>query len=324
MSIGGNTMGNLELEMIKFSVGSYYDYQHVRCLTQNRFRNLLRRKLLELGDEPEEKKEDEEKSYGKEWSDKEIKELINTAKEQGKLTAKDEEMLNTLNALGDDSKKFEKAYLNKINGYVENEQLYTEYLSKISGVGGVIAAGLLGYCGYCEKFDTVSKLWSYAGMGIYNGDIQKLRAGEKANWNPKLKVLCWKLGDSFVKCGKGYRKLYDQFKATYLAREDIIEAHKKMAAEKRKKDKSYKGDMGYKAHIHAMAKRKVVKLFLSHLWVTARTMKGLPVREPYAMEKLGHTTLIAPFTDENAVLSAKPKMSKVVVKSKVKKVAKKK
>jgi len=49
-----------------------------------------------------------------------------------------------------------------------------------------------------------------------------------------------------------------------------------------------------KAHIDVAARRKMVKMFLSHLWVEWRRAAGLPVREPYVAEKLGHTGIIAP------------------------------
>lgn len=48
-------------------------------------------------------------------------------------------------------------------------------------------------------------------------------------------------------------------------------------------------------HVHRMAFRKMIKLFLSHLWEVWRTKEGLPVRPPYVFEHKGHTTLIDPW-----------------------------
>jgi hypothetical protein len=43
------------------------------------------------------------------------------------------------------------------------------------------------------------------------------------------------------------------------------------------------------------ARRKMVKIFLSHLWVKYREAEGLPISKPYALEYLeGHTHYISP------------------------------
>ena len=36
----------------------------------------------------------------------------------------------------------------------------------------------------------------------------------------------------------------------------------------------------------------MVKIFLQHYWIVSRMVEGLPTREPYVQEKLGHTTII--------------------------------
>jgi len=56
-------------------------------------------------------------------------------------------------------------------------------------------------------------------------------------------------------------------------------------------------DPACKGHIDAMARRKAVKLFLSHLWVKWRGIEGLPVTDPYVIEKLGHKTKIDPIEE---------------------------
>jgi len=180
-----------------------------------------------------------------------------------------------------------------------------------------------------ERFDTISSLWAYAGLHTYEVDAKsgkrwftseyaarefikpfaqqyvdrsdkktdveaeitrllkgycwgdditvervaaKRKAGQIANWNSFLKTLCWKIGESFVRCGGRYRDIFDDAKHA-----DTI------------KHPDYS-----KGHIHARAKRKATKIFLSHLWEKWREMEGLPVREPYVIEKLGHTSKIQP------------------------------
>jgi len=173
----------------------------------------------------------------------------------------------------------EKSARKEIEMEVKNEELWKQYLSKINGIGPILAAGLIGYIEDIERFETVSKLWAYAGLHVVEGKAPRRRRGQKINWNPKLRVLCWKIGESFVKMrgGGGYRDLYEKHRAEYEAREDL----KKEAKGRR----------------YAMAKRKTVKIFLSHLWEVWRRLESLPIRRTYVEEKLGHKDIIEPFID---------------------------
>jgi len=124
-----------------------------------------------------------------------------------------------------------------------------------------------------ERFPTVSSLWKYAGLHVVNGKAPKRVKGQKVEWNPKLKALCWKISDSFVKQrGSPYRKFYDDFKAE----------------EKRKHP-----DLGGK-HIDARARRKTVKLFLAHLYDKWHELKRLEAGLPYPQAKLQHKNYIPP------------------------------
>jgi len=64
----------------------------------------------------------------------------------------------------------------------------------ICGIGPIIAAGLLSHIDI-EKAPTVGHIWSFAGLD----PTKKWERGKKRPWNADLKVLCWKLGESFVK-----------------------------------------------------------------------------------------------------------------------------
>lgn len=75
-----------------------------------------------------------------------------------------------------------------------------------------------------------------------------------------------------LRCGSPYRAAYDNAKSRY---------------EQTRPDWT-------KAHIHQAAMRKMIKLFLSHLWQRWRVLENLPVREPYVHEQLEHTTVYAP------------------------------
>ena len=48
----------------------------------------------------------------------------------------------------------------------------------------------------------------------------------------------------------------------------------------------------WEGHLHNMAVRRICKLFLCHLWAVWREAEGLPLRDPYPVQYLGHTKII--------------------------------
>jgi hypothetical protein len=178
----------------------------------------------------------------------------------------------------DQLKGLEKEHLKRIRGMLKLEPIYTGYLSKIKGVGPSIAAALVSEIGDPGRFDTISALWSYCGLEVRDGKARKRTKGEKANWNSKLRMFSvGRLVPQFIKlkgnCDCFGRKLYDQYKAFYVERDT--------------------GTITL-GHIENRARRKVAKVFLSCLWVAWRTIKGMPISEPYAADRLGHTHLVTP------------------------------
>lgn len=118
--------------------------------------------------------------------------------------------------------------------------------------------------------------------------------GALIDYNPQAKMVAYKVGVQFVKQGDLYRKLYDQFKAEYMLREDL---RTEADAKKGKKVKAKNGETTESkgtAHIHNMAQRKMVKVFLSHLWAEWRKIEGLEVTKPYVIDRLGHADYIQP------------------------------
>ena len=89
------------------------------------------------------------------------------------------------------------------------------------GIGPVIAAGLLAHIDITTT-PTPSALWKFAGLA----PGQRYVKGEKRSWNAGLKVLCWKMGDSFVKqSGREncyYGKLYLRRKEKEVARNEAV------------------------------------------------------------------------------------------------------
>jgi hypothetical protein len=129
----------------------------------------------------------------------------------------------------------------------------------------------------------------------------------KLPYNGRLKTLCWKMGESFVKVankeGATYGAFYAQCKAEEVRKNEAGElkaqaAHELATKTFKKEDSVTKqrllAGMLSDAHLHSRAKRKTVKLFLSHYWTVGRQARGLPIREPYAKIILGHDGIIEP------------------------------
>lgn len=169
---------------------------------------------------------------------------------------------------------------------------------KIVGIGPVIAAGLLSYIDIKEA-PYAGNIWSFAGLipGITWGK------GEKRPWNADLKSLCYKIGESFVKTQNNpnsfYGPLFVQDKQNLIKRNEageFIETALEKAEKVGKNTEAYKSYSCGRlppGHIHAMARRQVVKLFLSH-WheeMYEYTYKS-PAPVPYIIAIGGHTRKI--------------------------------
>ena len=170
------------------------------------------------------------------------------------------------------------------------------------GIGPVISAGLLAHIDI-EKAPTAGHIWNFAGL---NPGVE-WKKGEKRPWNASLKVLCWKIGESFVKVSGNPNAYYGLL---YVQRKALEEANnakglmKDQAAAKLERFKIGKTTEAYKAysagilppaHVHARAKRWVVKLFLSHWQAVAYEVRyGKEPPAPYAIAYLGHADWLKP------------------------------
>ena len=62
-----------------------------------------------------------------------------------------------------------------------------------------------------------------------------------------------------------------------------------------------------KGHVHNAAKNEAVKIFLAHFWHVSRVLEGLPVSEPYAGAIMGHTNIIKPpYWESEALFEPQP------------------
>jgi len=170
------------------------------------------------------------------------------------------------------------------------------WAKSIPGIGPVITAGLLAHIDI-TKAPTVGHIWSYAGLNPQ----QKWEKGQKRPWNARLKTLCWKIGESFVKVKNNpndiYGKIYEarkEYETEKNERKEYAEQAAKILQTKNiGKDTIayyyYSNGMLPPGHIHERAKRYAVKIFLSHYhYVAYRLHYGEEPPKPYAIVYLGH------------------------------------
>lgn len=172
----------------------------------------------------------------------------------------------------------------------------------ITGIGPVIASGFLAHIDI-TRAPTAGNIWSFAGLN----PTAVWEPHTKRPWNARLKVLCWKAGESWVKLSGHskdvYGKIYLQRKALEIERNEaglFAEQAANILARKRigKATQAYawyeKGKLP-PAHIHARSKRYAVKLYLSHLhlYMYWQQYKKLPPL-PYPIVHLSHAHIISP------------------------------
>jgi len=170
------------------------------------------------------------------------------------------------------------------------------------GIGPVLSAGLIAHIDI-NKAPTAGHIWSYAGLN----PNQVWEKGQVRPWNAQLKVLCWKIGQSFMKFHNNensfYGHLYKQDKLRRIERNESG-GNAEFAA-RLLNEKNYRGGtitrerlesgMLPDAQIDAQARRYAVKMFLSHWHEIAYWAEfGKAPVAPYVLEHGGHAHYIAP------------------------------
>jgi hypothetical protein len=144
-------------------------------------------------------------------------------------------------------------------------------MTRVKGVGKTLAMKVAVMIDI-QRADTISALWRYAGYAVVDGEREKPRKGEKLHYNARLKSTCYLIGSSFLKSNSPYRRIYDEAKVYYQAnRPDWT-----------------------KAHVHNASMRKMIKIWLAHLWMVWREMEGLPVTQPWIADESPHHRIMKP------------------------------
>lgn len=170
------------------------------------------------------------------------------------------------------------------------------WCKSITGIGPVISAGLAAYIDI-TKAPTAGSIWRYAGMD----PTVVWDRGEKRPWNARLKVLCFKAGECFIKVSNKPTDLYGHLykeKKKWYEEQNQLGAYREVALEKAKtvskKTKTaysfYSQGLLPPGHIHARARRFAVKMFLSHYHEAMYELYyGKPYETtPYPIGILGH------------------------------------
>lgn len=189
--------------------------------------------------------------------------------------------------------------------YAESKQAGQWALS-IRGVGPVLTAGLLAHIDM-SKASSPSSVWRFAGL-----DPTAVWAkGQKRPHNAKLKVLCWKLGESWKRFSGPsadtskpealYCRLYRERKEREVTKNeagDFAELAAKTLAERTFRDKPtkeiYESGKLPPGRLDLRATRYATKIFLSHFWaVQYEILNGTPAPDPWAVAHGGHVDKIA-------------------------------
>lgn len=156
------------------------------------------------------------------------------------------ELLEPIELFGSSVASAEK----ELKRVVREQPEWTGFMKGSPGLGEPTAGFLLSHIDI-RKADTVSKVWRYLGLDPtepYNPGKGKMRA-----------PLYAALSISLIRKDSLYRQDYDGYRSRDVTKKDGTIA--KMS--------------------HGGAIRRLIKLWLSHLWETWRRYEGLPVRDPY-------------------------------------------
>ena len=202
----------------------------------------------------------------------------------------------TLDSMGTIEKSI-KASLSKFSDGSE----VGRWATSLTGIGPVLSAGLLAHIDI-ERAPTAGHIWSFAGLD----PSKRWEKGKKRPWNARLKTLCWKIGDSFVKFSNHeecfYGHFYRERKAIEVSRnesDEYAEIARLTLEERTFKNKAvravYEGGKLPDGRIDLRARRWAVKLFLAH-WhhVAYEVWRGEPPPRPYVLAQQGHAHYIAP------------------------------
>jgi hypothetical protein len=204
--------------------------------------------------------------------------------------------------LGSQSEKLEDQVKKALDKYTRSHPVGA-WMRQVHGVGPITAAGILAHVDIA-KCPTVGHVWRYAGLD----PTSRWEKGCKRPWNARLKLVCWHIGQSFMKKAADpkcyYGRWYRERKAYEVARNEsganAAVAAARLATQNLGTDTDAFAHLTAgrlpPAQLDARARRWAVKLFLSHLHeVWYEHAHGTLPPKPYALTKLEHAHKIEPY-----------------------------
>lgn len=186
----------------------------------------------------------------------------------------------------------EDGLMKVVESAVKEHPMWDAFFAECKGVGPLMAGVCLAYLDP-YKARHASAFWKYAGLDVVRTEEDKMEGRQRKHtemrdyidkdgnvkqkksltYNPFLKTkLTGVLGASFLRSrGSYYGKIYYDYKNRLEQREDLSPVH-----------------------MHRMATRYAVKMFLRDMWVVWRELEGLPVSDPYEVAVLGHKPHLDP------------------------------
>jgi len=302
----GSSSDGFYTQLAYLAVGGYYDHQKLRQAHMNRVRDLIRKKNEGLPFDKTEKKK-ETKKFDKKYRDENLSALLDDMTKRGLLTGDEIGNIQKLLRIAKAEKSLEEQYKPIVKWWVEKHPAYINFLSNIKGLHGPILSGGLLALFDIRKADHPSSFWKYAGLAPVEGRGVRKVHGQKFDFNPQARTLCWKIEDSFIKQRTPkYSETYYRVKPKEMNKhcwmrgctvtgkdnkgKDIID-HKCECWQwsKEKKNWVYEKCKSPTAHVDNRAKRIMIKEFLQDFWLAWRKLEGLPISEPYAIAVLKHT-----------------------------------
>lgn len=139
---------------------------------------------------------------------------------QGRALRRSEEPHLTVDFFAGQFLTLEKQIGSALGEFAKSDPL-GEWALKNFGIGPVITAGLLAHIDI-TKAPTVGHIWAFAGLD----PTKRWERGQRRPYNAKLKVLCWKIGESFKKFSNNekcfYGKIYRERKQYEVDRNDAV------------------------------------------------------------------------------------------------------
>lgn len=266
--------------LARIAAGAYDDAQDVRKSMLNRVRDLIRKKNEDIPfDQVEDEKEDPD--YDAKYQDDNLPDLIEEMHADGTLTEREYDYISKMLDAANAAISVENQY-EGVMAIAQAEPIFADWLTNVYGVGVILTAKLLHRLGYCEDFERVSNLWSYAGWA----PGQERTQGEQLNYSPKLKTLTWNVADCIIKQGDRslYREhFYDPYKTKQLRRMERAEG----MTEAQLEEQPWTPPQS-KGHADNRARRYLAKKFLKHYWAIARDMRGLETPDEWVITHGGH------------------------------------